>query len=84
MCLAIPGEVLEIVGDEPLMRMGRIAFAGIEKEASLALLPDARVGNYVLVHAGFAIGIVDEVSAKRTLEDIDTLVDIHNAGAILR
>lgn len=68
MCLAVPGQVLEVVGDDPFSRVARVAFAGIVKEASLALLPDAKVGDFVLVHAGFAITLLNEAEAQRTLE----------------
>lgn len=67
MCLAVPGQVLSIEGDDPLLRQGRVAFAGIVKEACLAYVPDAKPGDYVLVHAGFAIAVIDEVQALRTL-----------------
>lgn len=80
MCLAIPGKVLEIIGDEPFQRTGKIAFAGIEKEASLALLPEAQVGNYVLVHAGFAIAIIDEDRARCTLDALDSLAGLDRVG----
>lgn len=73
MCLAVPGQVLEIVGDDPLMRVGKVAFAGIVKEVSLALLPETKVGNYVLVHAGFAITLLDEAEAQRTLEYLEEI-----------
>lgn len=73
MCLAVPGQVLEIVGDDPLMRVGKVAFAGIVKEVSLALLPETKVGNYVLVHAGFAITLLDEAAAQRTLEYLEEI-----------
>jgi len=76
MCLAVPGKVLSIVGDDPFARVGKVAFAGIVKEASLALLPDVGVGDYVLVHAGFAITRLDEAEAKRTmayLEELDAV-----------
>ncbi|MGF6793397.1 HypC/HybG/HupF family hydrogenase formation chaperone [Paraburkholderia sp. 35.1] len=67
MCLAIPGQVLSIAGDEPLLRQGRVAFAGIVKAVCLAYVPEAQPGDYVLVHAGFAIALIDEVQALRTL-----------------
>lgn len=73
MCLAVPGQVLEIVGDDPLTRIGKVAFAGIVKEASLALLPETKVGNYVLVHAGFAITLLDQAEAQRTLEYLEEI-----------
>jgi len=67
MCLAIPGEILSIEGEDPLMREARVAFAGIVKRANLAFVPEARPGDYVLVHAGVAIAIVDEEEARKTL-----------------
>jgi hydrogenase expression/formation protein HypC len=67
MCLAVPGQLLSIEGDEPLTRQGRVAFAGIVKQASLAYVPDAKLGDYVLVHAGFAITVLDEAEAVKTL-----------------
>jgi hydrogenase expression/formation protein HypC len=67
MCLAVPGQVLSIEGDDPLTRQGRVSFAGLVKIVNLAYAPEARVGEYVLVHAGFAIAVIDEDEAKRTL-----------------
>ena len=67
MCLAVPGQVLSIEGDDPLTRQGRIAFAGIVKVANLAYVPEAKVGDYVLVHAGVAISVIDEAEAEKTL-----------------
>ncbi|MDM8355499.1 HypC/HybG/HupF family hydrogenase formation chaperone [Pandoraea communis] len=67
MCLAVPGQVLSIEGDDPLLRQGRVAFAGIVKQACLAYVPEAKPGDYVLVHAGFAIAVIDEVQALSTL-----------------
>jgi hydrogenase expression/formation protein HypC len=67
MCLAVPGQLLSIEGDEPLTRQGRVAFAGIVKQASLAYVPEAKLGDYVLVHAGFAITVLDEAEAVKTL-----------------
>lgn len=67
MCLAVPGRVLSIVGDEPLLAVARVAFAGVVREVSVALLPEAVPGDYVLVHAGIAIARIDEAAARRTL-----------------
>jgi hydrogenase expression/formation protein HypC len=67
MCLAVPGKLLSIEGDDPLMRQGRVAFAGIVKPANLAYVPEAKPGDYVLVHAGFAITVLDEAEAMKTL-----------------
>lgn len=73
MCLAIPGELLSISGDDPLTREGRVRFAGIVKSANLAFTPEASIGDFVLVHAGFAISVIDEVEAERTLALLDEL-----------
>lgn len=73
MCLAVPGEVLTIEGDDPLTREGRIAFAGVVKRANLAYVPQARPGDYVLVHAGFAISVIDPIEARRTLALLDEM-----------
>jgi hydrogenase expression/formation protein HypC len=66
MCLAIPGKVTEIDGTN-MMRMSRVDFGGITRDISLAYLPDAQVGDYVVVHAGFAISQLDEEEAQETL-----------------
>lgn len=80
MCLAVPGEIIEIDGDDPLTRGANVAFAGVIKHVSLSLLPDAAVGDYVLVHAGFAIAVLDPAEAARTLATIDAL-DAFEPGA---
>ncbi len=67
MCLAIPGEIVSIAGDDPLLRMGRIRYGSIVKEASLACVPEAEVGDYVLVHVGLAISRLDADEAERVL-----------------
>jgi len=68
MCLAIPGKIVSCSGDEPLSRMGKIDFGGILKEASLAYVPEAQVGDYVIVHVGFAISRLDEAEANKVFE----------------
>lgn len=67
MCLAIPGRVDEIYGDG-LSRMGKVNFGGIVKEVCLAYLPDIAVGDYTIVHVGFALSKIDEATAQQTLE----------------
>lgn len=68
MCLAIPGKVLDLGPEEdPLQRTGRVSFDGIVKTVQLACVPEAAVGDYVLVHVGFALAVVDEAEARRTL-----------------
>lgn len=72
MCLAVPGQLLDIDDGDALMRQGRVCFAGIVKVANLACVPEAQVGDFVLVHAGFAIAVIDEDEARRTLADLST------------
>ena len=68
MCLAVPGKITSITGDDPVFRMGKIDFGGIFKEASLAYVPEAQVGDYVIVHVGFAISRLDEEEANKVFE----------------
>jgi len=68
MCLAVPGKILSIEGDDPLLRAGKVDFAGVVKRVNLAYVPEAAVGDYVLVHVGFAISMVDEAEAKQVFE----------------
>ena len=78
MCLAIPGKVLNTFEQNGL-RMARVQFGGITREACLEYVPDTQPGEYVLVHVGFAISIVDEVEAERTyqaLKDLDQLTEL--------
>jgi hydrogenase expression/formation protein HypC len=67
MCLAVPGRVVEIDSQDDLLRSARVDFGGVVRQASLACLPEATVGDYVLVHAGFAISRLDEEEARATL-----------------
>ena len=67
MCLAIPGQITDITNDE-LMRTGKVDFGGVARDVSLAFVPDAECGDYVIVHAGFAISRLDEKEAKATLD----------------
>ena len=67
MCLAIPGKVIEIT-EENGIQMGRVDYAGTVNSACLAYVPDVKVGQYVIVHAGFALSIIDEEEAQKTLE----------------
>lgn len=67
MCLAIPGKVVEILENQGL-RMAKVQFGGITREACLEYVPETKIGQYVLVHVGFAISTVDEEEAKRTYE----------------
>ncbi len=72
MCLAVPGRVLNIADDT--LRMATVSFGGVTKSVSLALVPEAGIGDYVIVHVGFAISRLDEEAARRTLETYADLV----------
>jgi len=78
MCLAVPGKILSITNADTVFRIGRVSFGGVLREVSLAYVPDAVVGNYVLVHAGFAISTVDETEAARIFEYLDEIGDIED------
>lgn len=73
MCLAVPGKILSITGEDPLLRTGKVSFAGLIKKVSLAYVPEAEVGQYVIVHVGFAISIVDESEAQKTLDYLEQI-----------
>lgn len=76
MCLAIPGQILSITSTDSLMRAGKVSFGGILKEVNLAYVPEASVGDYVVVHVGFAISRLDAAEAERVfayLQEIDAL-----------
>lgn len=74
MCLAIPGKIMSVTGgDDPLMRTAKVSFGGVIKEVSLAYVPDATVGDYVIVHVGFALNKLDEQEALKVLEDLRSL-----------
>ena len=68
MCLAVPGRITSIEGGEPLLRSGKVDFGGVVKQVSLGYVPEARVGDYVIVHVGFAISTVDQAEAEQVFE----------------
>jgi hydrogenase expression/formation protein HypC len=83
MCLAVPGKITSISGHDSLERTGKIDFGGILKEAYLGYVPDAKVGDYVVVHVGFAISRLDEAEAKRVfdyLQQTEDLSELNNPG----
>ena len=77
MCLAVPGKLLTITGDDPLARTGKVSFGGILKEVNLTCVPEAKIGDYVIVHAGLAISVLDEEEAARTLEYLQEIQEIN-------
>jgi hydrogenase expression/formation protein HypC len=82
MCLAVPGRVLNI--DDETLRMATVSFGGVTKSVSLALVPEATVGDYVIVHVGFAISKLDEEAARRTLETYAELAALNSPDATKR
>lgn len=76
MCLAVPGKIVSIAGEDSLSRTGKIDFGGILKEANLACVPEARVGDYVIVHVGFAISRVDEQEATKVFEYLQQMREL--------
>ena len=74
---------MSVSGDEPLERMGKIDFGGVLKDASLAYVPEANVGDYVIVHVGFALSRVDEDEAQKIFEylrEMESLDELKEAG----
>ena len=83
MCLAVPGKITSIIGEDPVFRTGKIDFGGILKEASLAYVPEAKVGDYVIVHVGFAISRLDEEEANKVFEylrEMEELAELEETG----
>lgn len=73
MCLAVPGQIISIKGDDAFSRIGQVRFGEAVREASLAFVPEAVEGDYVLVHAGVAISVLSEDAAARTLAYLDEI-----------
>lgn len=83
MCLAIPGRIESISGDDPMELVGKVSFGGTVKAVHLACVPEAKLGDYVLVHAGFAISVVDEKEAQETLKyltEMEVLSELQPSG----
>jgi len=79
MCLSIPGKLIEITAElDETFRVGRVSFDGVIKEVSLTLVPEANVNDYVLVHVGAAISVVDEEEAKKTFDLLKQLGELHD------
>ena len=76
MCLAIPGQILDVQDSDPLSRTGRVSFGGIIKQVNLSYVPEATVGDYVIVHVGFAISKIDETEANKTFDYLRQIGDL--------
>lgn len=75
MCLAVPGKIVSINGQDEL-RAGDVSFGGIVKRVNLAYVPEAGIGDYVMVHVGFAISVVDETEAQNTLQYLEQMGEL--------
>lgn len=77
MCLAIPGKIMSISSQlDETFRVGKVSFGGITKEVNLSMVPEASVGEYVLVHVGVAISVVDEEEARKTFDYIQQVGEL--------
>ena len=82
MCLAIPGRIISIDDTDPLIRLARVDFGEVIKEISLAYTPQAKIDDYVLVHVGFSLSVIDPVRARQTLEDIEAICGLQEADPL--
>lgn len=79
MCLSIPGKLIEITAQlDETFRMGKVSFDGVLKEVSLALVPEAKVNDFVMVHVGAAISVVDEKEAQKTFDILRQLGELND------
>lgn len=74
MCLAVPGKIIELKGNDPLFRLGMVDFGGIIREVNLSCVPEADMGDYVVVHVGIALSLMEEEDALRSLEEMRNVV----------
>jgi hydrogenase expression/formation protein HypC len=76
MCLAVPGKIISIESDDPVLRAGKVNFGGVIKRVNLSYVPEAKAGDYVIVHVGFALSVVDEEAAERVFEYLKTIGEL--------
>lgn len=80
MCLGIPGKIIAIIDSDPLTRTGTVGFGGISKEVNLSLVDDISVGDYVIVHAGFALSKIDELEALKVFDYLKSSDELDDLG----
>jgi len=78
MCLAVPGKIESITGED-FERTGKVSFGGAVKDINLAYVPEAKIGDYVIVHVGFAISIIDESEAMKVFEYLDEIAELEKS-----
>lgn len=81
MCLAVPGRIVEIIGDDPFLRTAKVSFAGVVKLISLTCVPEAQLNDFVLVHVGVAISVIDEKEADETFKFLRQMGDLDGLEA---
>ena len=81
MCLAVPGKIIEIIGDDPLLRSAKVSFAGVVKLISLTCTPEAKLGDFVLVHVGVAISTIDPAEAEQTYQYLKLMGELDGLDA---
>ena len=85
MCLAVPGKIISIEEADAVFRNGRVDFAGIVKNVNLSYVPEAKIGDYVVVHVGFALSVVDEEEARKVfdyLREMGELTELTEAATL--
>lgn len=75
MCLAVPGQIVEVNEQDPLFRLGVVDFGGVSREVNLACVPEARIGDYVIVHVGMALSVLDRETALQTRQEMRDIVE---------
>lgn len=80
MCLAVPGQILSIQGDDLLLRTGKVSFGGVIKQVNLAYTPEAQLGDYVIVHVGFALNTIDPDEAHHVFEYLKEIGELDEIG----
>lgn len=80
MCLAVPGKLVSVTGEDPFQRTGKVSFGGVMKDVNLACLPEAQIGDYVIVHVGMAISRLDEAEANEVFAYLRQIDEANNAA----
>jgi hydrogenase expression/formation protein HypC len=80
MCLAVPGKLVSVTGEDPFQRTGKVSFGGVMKDVNLACLPEAQIGDYVIVHVGMAISRLDETEANEVFAYLKQIDEANNAA----
>ncbi len=81
MCLAVPGKIIAVDPSDSLMRPGKVDFGGVVKDVNLCYVPEAKVGDYVIVHVGFALNVIDDAEAARVFEYLREIGEIEKDQA---